>query len=317
MIRYLSEADVAALLDVPTAIELLAAASRKLVSGEATCAPRQRVTSGGVLMNVLAAGLDGRVGHKTYPIARPRGATFWFTLFGNDGRMLALIEADRLGQMRTGAASGLATHALARPDAKVATVIGTGWQARTQLAAVCATRPIEQAFAYGRNAEHARTFCDEMQTTLDIPVVPVTDLAAAVGVADVVITMTNASDPVLFGAMLREGTHVNAAGSNKATSAEIDAEVVRRASIVAIEHLAQSKMEAGDLLRAESAGAFDWSRATLVQEIVAGVAPGRTSAAEITLSDGIGIGLWDIAAANHVYDRALEAGLGREIDIPG
>ena len=181
MIRYLTEEDVDALLDVPTAIDLLEGASRKLLSGEAMCAPRQRVASNGVTMNVLPAALDGRVAHKTYPVARPRGATFWVTLFGNDGRMLALIEADKLGQLRTGAASGLATRELARGDAALMTIVGTGWQARTQVAAVAHVRPLERVFAHGRNADHTRVFCAEMSETLGIPVVPSQNLALDVG----------------------------------------------------------------------------------------------------------------------------------------
>jgi alanine dehydrogenase len=318
MITYLTEDDVAAILDVPIAMELLADASRKLVAGEASVAPRQRVASGGVMMNVLAAALDGRVGHKTYPVARPRGATFWFTLFGNDGRMLALIEADRLGQLRTGAASGLATDVLARPDAKIATIAGCGWQARTQLEAVCIARPlIERAYAYGRDPGRQRAFCDEMTERLQIPVEPADDLATAVAAADVVITMTNAAEPLLHGSMLREGTHINAAGSNRATSAEIDPEVVQRSAIVAVENLAQARVESGDLIHAERAGTFDWSRMVLLEDIVAGTAPARADASQITLFESLGIGLWDIAAANYVYDRAIERNMGRPVDIPG
>jgi ornithine cyclodeaminase/alanine dehydrogenase-like protein (mu-crystallin family) len=317
MITYLTEDDVAAILDVPTAIDLLADASRKLVAGEASVAPRQRVSSGGVLMNLLGAALDGRVGHKTYPVVRPHGARFWFTLYGSDGHMLALMEADRLGQIRTGAASGLATRVLARPDANVAAIAGCGWQARTQLEAVCIARPIERAYAFNRDAERRRAFCEEMTAKLKIPVEPADDLATAVGMADVVITMTNATQPVVHGSMLREGTHVNAAGSNRATSAEIDPEAVRRSAIVAVENVAQARVESGDLIDAERAGAFDWSRAVLLEDIVAGTAPARSDPAQITLFESLGIGLWDIAAANYIYDRAVERGLGRQVDIPG
>jgi ornithine cyclodeaminase/alanine dehydrogenase-like protein (mu-crystallin family) len=239
------------------------------------------------------------------------------TLFGNDASMLALIEADKLGQLRTGAASGLATRVLARPDAHVATIVGTGWQARTQLEAVCRVRPIERAYAYGRDPAHRQLFCDEMSALLGLPVEPATDLAGALAVSQVAITMTNATDPVLFGAQLAPGTHVNAAGSNRAVAAEIDAEVVRRATVVAVENVAQAKVESGDLLLAERAGAFDWSRAVLLSDLVAGRVPGRTSPGDITLFESLGIGLWDIAAASYVYDRCVETGRGREVDLPG
>jgi ornithine cyclodeaminase/alanine dehydrogenase-like protein (mu-crystallin family) len=128
--------------------------------------------------------------------------------------------------------------------------------------------------------------------------------------------MTSASQPLVFGSMLKPGTHVNAAGSNRATSAEIDPEVVRRAGIVALEDLAQAKVESGDLIDAAKAGAWDWSRAVLLSDIVTGKVPGRNGDDEITLFESLGIALWDIAAANHIYDACLERGLGRDVDLP-
>jgi ornithine cyclodeaminase/alanine dehydrogenase-like protein (mu-crystallin family) len=296
---------------------LLDSAARALAAGTASNRPRQRPTTTGIFMNLMGAGLDGRIGHKCYPIARPRGANFIVTLYGNDASMLALIQANRLGQIRTGAASGLATRLMARADAKVAAVVGTGKQARTQLEAVCRVRPIERARAVGRNPEHTQKFCTEMSASLGIPVEPGADVASAVRGAHVVITMTSAVDPLVLGSMLEPGMHVNAAGSNKATAAEIDAEVVRRAGIVALEDLAQAKVESGDLLAAERAGTWDWSRAVLLSDIVTGTAPGRTSDAEITLFESLGIALWDIAAANYIYDLCVKTGRGREVDIPG
>jgi len=315
MIRYISEEDVAATLDVATAIDLLDSAARALAAGTASVTPRQRPFTTGVRMNLMGAGLDGRIGHKCYPIGKGR-ANFVVTLYGDDASMLALMQANRLGQIRTGAASGLATRFMARADARVAAIIGTGWQARTQLEAVCRVRPIERARAVGRNPEHTRIFCAEMSALLGIPVEPAADVASAVAGADVVTTMTSASEPVLLGSMLAPGTHVNAAGSNRATSAEIDPEVVRRASIVALELLEQAKMESGDLLLAERTGAWDWSSAIPLSDIVAGKLLGRTSDDQITLFESLGIALWDIAAANYIYDACLKSGRGCDIDLP-
>ena len=315
MIRFISEEDVAATFDVATSIELLDSAARALAAGTASVTPRQRPFTTGVRMNLMGAGLDGRIGHKCYPIGAKR-ANFVVTLYGTDASMLALIQANRLGQIRTGAASGLATRLMAREDASVATIVGTGWQARTQLEAVCRVRPIKRAFAVGRNPEHTAKFCTEMSALLKLPVEPATDVAKAVGDSHVVTTMTSSSTPVVLGSMLSPGTHVNAAGSNRATSAEIDPEVVRRAGIVALEDLAQAKMESGDLIDAEKAGAWDWSRAVLLSDIVTGKVKGRTSADQITLFESLGIALWDIAAANHIYDKCVKENRGKEIDLP-
>lgn len=315
MVRIITEEDVDATLDVATTIDLLDAAARALAGGTASNTPRQRPFTTDVRMNLMGSGLDGRIGHKCYPIGAGR-ANFVVTLYGSDAKMVALIQANRLGQIRTGAASGLATRLMARADASVATIVGTGWQARTQLEAVCRVRPIKRAFAAGRKPENTRKFCTEMSALLGIPVEPATDIASAVGQSHVVTTMTSASKPLVHGSMLAPGTHVNAAGSNRATSAEIDPDVVRRAGIVALEDIAQAKVESGDLLEAEKAGAWDWSEAIPLTEIITGSVQGRTSDDQITLFESLGVALWDMAAANYVYDACVKAGRGREVDLP-
>jgi alanine dehydrogenase len=316
-VLYLTEDDVAATLDVATTIDLLDHACRALVTGEAMFAPRTRMRSGPTRLNVLPASLGGRLGHKCYTGAlRPRGARFWFTLYAASGEMLAIVEADTLGRIRTGAASGLATRILARPDATVAALIGTGRQAGTQLEAVCRARPIERVRVWGRNAEHAAQFCARMRDVVEADLEPVADAATAVRGAHVVSVITKSSVPVLAGATLSPGAHVNAAGSNRAADQEIDAEAVRRAAVVAVDDVAQAKIESGDLIVAQREGAFDWERAVRLAEIVAGTADGRRDEAAITLFESLGIGLWDIAAANHVYDACVATGRGRELDLP-
>jgi len=140
---YLTEADVIATFPMATALEALERAARAQADGSAMNAPRQRVKANTTILHVLPASLEGRMGHKSYTTA-PRGPRFWYTLWDASGEMLALIEADRLGQIRTGAASGLATKFLARENARTLGVIGTGYQARSQIEAVCVARPIER-----------------------------------------------------------------------------------------------------------------------------------------------------------------------------
>ncbi len=129
--------------------------------------------------------------------------------------------------------------------------------------------------------------------------------------------MTSSAQPVLMGASLRPGTHINAAGSNRPTAQEIDIETVRRAAIVAVEDVAQAKVEAGDLLAAAAAGTFSWTAAVRLVDIVAGKIPGRTSDEQITLFESLGIGLWDIAVANHVYDACVKARRGTVLLFDG
>jgi ornithine cyclodeaminase/alanine dehydrogenase-like protein (mu-crystallin family) len=316
MPRYLTEDDVVATFTITDALRVVERAARELAAGRAMNAPRQRVNAGGAVLQVLPAALDGRVAHKSYTVG-PRGARFWVTLYDADGAMLALIEANRLGQIRTGAASGVATRFLARSDARVLGMIGTGFQARTQVEAICQACPIERVRVFGRDPERLRTFASELSALLDLPVEPASSPHAAIADADVVATMTSATTPVFAASSLRPGTHINAAGSNRPAAAEIDRETVRRCAVVAVEDVAQARTESGDLIAAVDAGLFAWERAVRLADVIAGLVDGRTGADDLTLFESLGIGLWDIAAANHVYDACVSQGRGTELPYPG
>jgi ornithine cyclodeaminase/alanine dehydrogenase-like protein (mu-crystallin family) len=315
VIRYISEDDVVATLSMARTIELLEAASLALAAKTAVNAPRQRVKAGGPMLQMLPAALGNRVGFKAYTIGAT-GVRFLVSIYGSSGELLAIIEANQLGQIRTGAASGLATKILARENATTLGVIGTGFQARTQVEAVCAVRPIARVFAYGRDPVRLRTFCEDVATRVNVPVIAVRSAREAIVESDVVCTMTSASRPVFEGRWLNDGAHVNAAGSNRITAQEIDVETVRRASLVAVEDVAQAKIEAGDLRVASQAGAFRWLDAVPLASLVAGTIEGRRDPSEITLFESLGIGLWDLAAGSYVYDACVAAGRGREIDMP-
>jgi alanine dehydrogenase len=313
---HLTEDDVKATFSMADALRVLDAAARKLSAGSAMNAPRQRVSAGAAALHVLPAALDGRVGHKSYTVG-PRGAHFWVTLYAPGGEMLALIEANTLGQIRTGAASGLATRHLARSDALRLGIIGTGFQARTQVEAICAVRPIERVRAWGRDPEHLESFCAELSAQLDRPIDAARSAREVVESADVVATMTSASEPVFAGEWLAPGTHVNAAGSNRPTAPEIDVETVRRSAIVTVEDVAQAKVESGDLLAAVAAGVFRWDDAVRLADVVAGRAAARADDRQITLFESLGVGIWDIAAASHVYDACVERRRGVALPFPG
>jgi alanine dehydrogenase len=314
---YLTEGDVAATLTVRDALTLVEDAARALAEGRAENKPRQRAYTKSSVIQVLAAAYGGRMGHKTYTVApKARGARFWVLLFDDAGQMLAMIEADRLGQIRTGAASGVATRFMAREAASTLAVIGTGWQARTQLEACFHVRPITRILVYGRDPERRAKFCEEMTAHIGHPVEPAATARDAVADADVICTMTSSATPVLEGAWLKPGAHLNAAGSNRANAQEIDVEAVTRASVVAVEDIAQAKVESGDLRAANETAHWSWDHATRLSDIVAGHALGRTSDDQITLFESLGIGLWDVAAASHVFDRCMIEGRGTRLPIP-
>lgn len=324
----LREDDVRAILTMPETIANLEAAFRRQGQDETRIQPRRRVVlpdGRGVLhtMSAFVSGEPGRpeadgpglLGLKTYTTFK-EGVRFAVLLFSAaEGAPLALIEADWLGQMRTGAASGLASKYLARPDVKTLGVIGTGQQARTQVIAVSAVRAFERILVYGRDAARRDAFAEEMTRETGVDASPVAKAEAAVREADVVITMTTAHVPVLHGAWLKPGAHVNAAGVNWGSRREVDDETVERSAVVAVDDRDQARLEAGDLILPASVGRFDWERAVELGAIVAGSVPGRPSAEAITLFKSVGVALEDVAVAGLVYARARERGLGSELAI--
>ena len=317
MTLLLREDHVTELLDIHTAIEAVEEALRDQAEGQATNRPRYRVASPGSLLHIMAAGDKkmGVTGLKVYTTAR-KGTRFLVLLYDAEtGDMLAMIEADRLGQMRTGAASGVATKFMARPDADTVGIYGTGWQAESQLMAVCAARPIRSIAAYSRKREGREAFARKMSSLLRVQVTPAESPEEAARDKSIIITATTAREPVLEGRWIAPGTHINAAGSNFLSKAEIDVETLRRASIIAVDSIEQSKVEAGDILPAIERGILWWESVSELGQIVAGHRPGRTSDEDITLFKSNGIALEDIATALRVYDVARRRGVGESIEL--
>jgi alanine dehydrogenase len=246
-----------------------------------------------------------------------RGAVrFVVPLFrSTTGEMAALIEADALGQIRTGAATGVATKALANSNARTAGVIGTGYQARTQLEAVAHVRKLERVRAFGRDPDRREQFCREMTSRIGVEVTPAGSSEEAVRGAEIVITATTAQQTVLDGAWLSPGTHINAIGANYAQKRELDDAAVSRADVIAVDSLEQAKMEAGDLIQAFGDDSQRWDTVRELSETVAGKIPGRTGAKQITLFKSVGIATWDLAVAVRVYEMAVARGLGKSMPV--
>jgi alanine dehydrogenase len=316
MTLHISEAEVRAVLTMPIAVQAVEEISRKQATGEAVVHPRRRfeLPGGGFFHYMAAADFStGFVAMKQYTYVRGK-LRFLVPLYEMaTGDLLALIEADYMGQLRTGAASGVATKYLARKDSRVAAIIGTGGQAKTQLEAVAAVRNLESARAYGRDAAKREKFCAEMSERLGIPVRPCASSAEAVRGADIVCTATTAPQPVVSGTDLSPGAHINAIGANHAHKRELDDEAVASADIIVVDSVEQSRQEAGDLIIAFHGDEICWTGVKKLSEIVAGKATGRTSDTEVTLFKSNGIASWDLAAAIKVYAMAREKKLGREL----
>jgi alanine dehydrogenase len=318
MALLLTEADVKAILTMPLAMELVEESFRRLADGTAVSHPRQRLRliEKGVMHYMAASdSAGGYLGLKIYTVS-PSGARFLVPLFsGHSGELLALIEANYLGQLRTGAATGVATRAMARADARAAGIVGTGLQARTQLEAVALARKLERVHAFGRDAERREMFARDMSARIGVPVTPVATAEEAVKGADVLITCTTSTTPVVDGRWLERGVHINAAGVNFANKREIDSETVRRADVIAADSVEQSKIEAGDLILAFGEGVKGWDSVRELSDVISGKVAGRTSSEQVTLFKSNGIAIEDIVVGGRVYELARERGMGREVPM--
>jgi ornithine cyclodeaminase/alanine dehydrogenase-like protein (mu-crystallin family) len=261
------------------------------------------------MLNVMAASdLElGVAGLKTYA-ASEDGTRFVVVLFAADrAEVLALIEADKLGQLRTGAASAVAARHLAKPDARSLGVIGTGWQAESQLLCMRAALPgLERVVAYSRNEERLAGFCKRFDAE---PGEYLKDAAEM----DVVVTITSSKDPVLRGEWLKPGALVCAAGANRIASRELDNAVLERASFVCCDSKEQAKIEAGDLVEPVERGVLDWLEVHELSEVVGGEVQGRAQDEDIVLFKSVGIAAEDLAVGALAYERALERGVGTQL----
>jgi alanine dehydrogenase len=306
---YLTEDDVCALLDPEGALAAVEACEKRLASGVVEIMPRERLRLERGAFALMAA-VDHELGLacvKSY-VATPDGARFVVLLFDERrSELLAVIDADQLGALRTGAASGVAARRLARAGARSLGLIGCGHQALTQAACIRAALPgIERVRAYCRTGERLAEFCERTgaEAALD---------SQEAARADVVVTITTSPDPVLRGDWLREGALVCAAGANVRRHRELDNEVLVRASFVCCDLREQARLESGDLIEPIEGGVLDWLEVHELHEVVSDAVSGRQSDADIVVFKSNGIAAWDLAAAAAVVERARSEGRGRAL----
>lgn len=303
---FLTESEVDRLLDMPAVIQVVENAFRALALGEAENVPRRRCKTSGAILHTMSAAAHylGLVGWKQYTTTR-QAATFHVGVSDQKtGLLIALMEADRLGQLRTGATTGVAVKHLAAPAAEEVGILGSGWQAQSQLEAVSVVRPIKTAKVFSPNRSHRDKFADSMSQKLGIMVTPVSNSKDAVADMPIVITATNSVTPVLAGEDVAPGSLVCAMGSNWLHKTEIDEATVRRAGRIVCDSIDACKLEAGDFIQALGRGNFDWSRATELSTIVQANTGHADSANQITLFKSVGMAIEDVATAALLVDRS-------------
>jgi ornithine cyclodeaminase/alanine dehydrogenase-like protein (mu-crystallin family) len=326
-VLVLTRADLERVLPPLDVVEAMAGAFRRYADGACTVPPRSATSVGkeGVLLTMPAAFSDGHergLGVKqvsVYPGNRAHGHPTLYATYvlmdGATGQPQALIEGTYLTGIRTGATSALAARFLARPDARRVACFGAGVQARFQLRCLAALRPLERVVVIGRSPDRTRVFVRSLRDTLGVVVEAGDDPRRAAREADLIVCATTSPTPVVFGADLAPGTHVDAVGAFRPADRELDGETVRKARVV-VDTYAGALEEAGDVLIPLREGIIDRThiRAELA-EVVTGRRPGRTNAREITVFKSVGFALEDLAAARLAHERARAQGVGKEVSL--
>jgi alanine dehydrogenase len=318
MALLLKEKDVRELLTMSDAIAAVEQVMQRQASGQAIVHPRHRLELPDKGFLHYMAGADvaaGLVGMKLYSSVRG-SLRFLVPLYrATTGELIALIEADHLGLMRTGAASGVATKYMAREDSRILGVIGTGHQATSQVEAVAAVRKLTRVRVFGRDPERRARFAAEMSARLYINVEPTASAKEAVRGADILVTATTAMKAVLEGEWIAPGAHINAIGANFPQKRELDDAAVAGASRIVVDFIEQAKMEAGDLIQAFAHDLARWNSVHELSEVITGKFPGRESNEEVTLFKSSGIAIWDVAVAAKVVELAIAKGRGIQVPL--
>jgi alanine dehydrogenase len=305
---WVTEDEVSSLVDVEDVIAILERAFALAHVGEAAIMPRAHVAWDGGLLHAVGAAMPGAgvAGVKTWTLT-PSGARPLVVVFSTaDGSLRGIVDAIALGRLRTAATAGLGTRLLAREDATTLAIVGTGHQALSQVRAVAAVRELSEVRVFGRDAARRAAFARAVRETLGLHAVEHDTVAGALRDADIVTTVTRAREPIVGGAHLEAGMHVNAVGAIVPTSRELDTDAVRRSNVVAVESLAQARNDAGDLRLAGDEGALAWDDVVELGALVNG-GPGRRDESDITLLRTLGVGLADVAVAAAILDRHAAA----------
>lgn len=311
---HLKEDEVADLVTIEEAIDVLEDAFLEQAIGGATSQPRERLRTDRVILHIMAGAIPGFFGYKAYTSGSGKIRFLFYLFDSSNTELLAVIEADALGQIRTGAATGLATRLLAREDAGVMTMFGAGWQAESQLLAVNSVRKLHQVWIVNRTRENAQVFVDRIAPKVEVDLRIAEQPEEAVQQSDIVTTITSSREPVLFGKWLKRGTHVNAAGGNMVLRRELDSEAVMRADRLVVDSIKQARQECGEFVPIFELGRRHWEEVTELKDVVARGSC-RKNLEEITLFKSLGIGLEDVALGRFIYSRAKERNVGRPLEF--
>ena len=316
MALFLKDEDVAQCVTMAAMLEAIESMQRQYGDGQAHNMTRRKIIADSGMLSVMGGGLfhQGLLGVKTYTVVK--GAySFQVSLYdANTGELLLYTQANRLGQLRTGATTGVAVKHLANPGDATVGIIGTGGQAPTQLEALSKVRGIKKIKAYSRTQERREEFACRMTDTMGVEVSAVASNEDAVRDCDIVLCIAATMDPVVEGAWLKDGSTLIGAGPTTWRAREVDEAVITRAGKLIVDSTEQAAIEAGDLCSAVDKGIIQWSKVHELRHVVSGAVTGRDSNDQVVYAKIMGTGVADVAAAKLAYDSAKAAGLGTEMD---
>jgi ornithine cyclodeaminase len=318
MVIYLKEQDVRQLLTMPATIGQVEQAFAARARGQAFDIPRKRTRQPGGHLHILQAAAPelNVIGYKAYYVQPDKSRTSLLHLMDRaQGNLVAMIESDWLSQIRTGAATAVATRHLARKNAKVLGLFGSGRHAVTQLEAVCAVRDVTEVKVFGRNGDRVKSFCETMGKRVTAKVRPAESREETVRGSDMIVTMTRSAEPLFDGKWLEPGQFIAATGSNALDRREIDLETVRRSDVIVVDSREVAQGECGDLMPAYENGLVYWENIADMGEVIIGRWPGRVADDQITLFESHGMALQDLYTGAAALDLARRQGLGIELPI--
>ena len=316
MTLFLKDEDVAQCVSMDAMLEAIESMQRQYGDGQAHNMTRRKIIAESGMLSVMGGGLfdQGLLGVKTYTVVK--GAySFQVSLYdANTGELLLYTQANRLGQLRTGATTGVAVKHLANPGDATVGIIGTGGQAATQLAAVSKIRGIKKIKAFSRTQDRREEFARRMTDTMGVEVFAAASNEDAVRDCDVVLCIAATMEPVVEGAWLKDGSTVIGAGPTTWRAREVDEDTLKRAGKLIVDSTEQAAIEAGDLCSAVDKGIIQWSKVHELRHVVSGAVTGRDDQGQVVYAKIMGTGVADVAAAKLAYDSAKAQGLGTEMD---
>jgi len=322
MAILLDEQCIRGLIGMPDALEAMEEVFRAQGNGQVYNVPRVRAPVKGGIVRITAAVLSYR---GYYGVKISSTAVFgsnagrMFCLYKEEtGELCAIVQVFAMGALRTGAASGIATKYMSKPEAETLGVVGSGRQARTQVEAICAVRPIKSIKVYSPTQANREKFCRDMAAQFKVEATPVESAELAVRESEIVVSATTSEQPVVCGRWLRRGAHINAIGANYENRRELDRDAVLAAATIATDDLEQVRYESRDLGIAVEQGTMSWDRVVSLGDIVAGKIEARKLVTDMTLFKSLGVAIEDVALAARAYEKALATCAGVKIpDLAG